>query len=42
MEGFRLDFDIPEGPGSEAEVPVLLLPLPVEDVLNPLAIRLKF
>ena len=42
MEGFIIGFDEVEGPASGPEEPALALPLPVEDVLNPLAIRLKF
>ena len=42
MEGFIKGFDEVEGPASGPEDPALALPLPVEDVLNPLAIRLKF
>ena len=41
MEGFIKGFDEVEGPASGPEEPALALPLPVEDVLNPLAIRLK-
>ena len=41
MEGFIIGFDEVEGPASGPEEPALALPLPVEDVLNPLAIRLK-
>jgi len=40
MEGFIIGFDEVEGPASGPEEPALALPLPVEDVLNPLAIRL--